>query len=55
MKTMCPPSYYHNGLVATHALGCMMNNVASLENPTGGVLENIINKSLDSACNYTES
>ena len=27
----------------------------SLENPTGGVLENIINKSLDSACNYTES
>ena len=25
MKTMCPPSYHHNGFVATHALGpkCM--------------------------------
>ena len=23
MKTMCPPSYYHNGFVATHALGHM--------------------------------
>ena len=21
MKTMCPPGYHHNGLVATHALG----------------------------------
>ena len=21
---MCPPSYYHNGFVATHALGHMM-------------------------------
>ena len=21
MKTMCPPGYYHNGFVATHALG----------------------------------
>ena len=21
MKTMCPPSYHHNGFVATHALG----------------------------------
>ena len=21
MKTMCPPTYYHNGFVATHALG----------------------------------
>ena len=21
MKTICPPSYYHNGIVATHALG----------------------------------
>ena len=20
MKTMCPPSYHHNGFVATHAL-----------------------------------
>ena len=24
MKTMCPPSYHHNGFVATHALGHMM-------------------------------
>ena len=23
MKTMCPPSYHHNGFVATHALGRM--------------------------------
>ena len=24
MKTMCPPGYYHNDFVATHALGHMM-------------------------------
>ena len=24
MKTMCPPGYRHNGFVATHALGHMM-------------------------------
>ena len=24
MKTICPPGYHHNGLVATHALGYMM-------------------------------
>ena len=24
MKTMCPPSYHHNGFVATHAFGHMM-------------------------------
>ena len=24
MKTMCPPSYHHNGFVATHVLGHMM-------------------------------
>ena len=24
MKTMSPPSYHHNGFVATHALGHMM-------------------------------
>ena len=24
MKTMCPPSYHHNGFVTTHALGHMM-------------------------------
>ena len=24
MKTMCPPGYHHNGLVATHAPGHMM-------------------------------
>ena len=22
MKTMCSPSYHHNGFVATHAVGC---------------------------------
>ena len=25
LKTMCPPSYHHNGFVATHALGHMMS------------------------------
>ena len=29
IKTMCPPGYYHNGFVATHALGHMMNIVAT--------------------------
>ena len=24
IKTMCPPGYYHNGFMATHALGQMM-------------------------------
>ena len=24
MKTMCPPSYHHNGFVATHALEHLM-------------------------------
>ena len=24
MNTMCPPSYHHNGFVATHALEDMM-------------------------------
>ena len=24
MKTMCPPGYHHNGIVATHELGRMM-------------------------------
>ena len=24
MKTMCPPGYHHNDLVATHALAHMM-------------------------------
>ena len=24
MKTMCPPGYHHNGLMATHAFGHMM-------------------------------
>ena len=24
MKKMCPPGYYHNGFVPTHALGHMM-------------------------------
>ena len=26
MKTMCPPSYHHNGFVATHALGLSVPN-----------------------------
>ena len=25
IKTMCPPSYQHNGFVATHALGHMIH------------------------------
>ena len=29
MKTMCPSGYHHNGFVATHALGHMMNNGAT--------------------------
>ena len=28
MKTMCPPGYHHNGFVATHALGHMMNRTS---------------------------
>ena len=24
MKTMCPPSFHHSGLVATHAFGNMV-------------------------------
>ena len=24
MKTLCPPSHHHNGIVATHALGHIM-------------------------------
>ena len=24
MKTMCPPSYHHNGFLVTHALGHMI-------------------------------
>ena len=36
MKTMCPPGYYHNGFVATHALGhkiyiCMYTDKASVK------------------------
>ena len=27
MKTMCPPSYHHNGFVATHALGLMITYI----------------------------
>ena len=28
MKTMCCPGYYHNGFVATHALGHMITGRA---------------------------
>ena len=28
MKTVRPPGYYHNGLVATHALGDMMSRTS---------------------------
>ena len=27
MKTMCPPSYHHNGFVATHAPGYIIYGV----------------------------
>ena len=30
MKTKCPPSYHHNGFVATHALGHMMHGFTLL-------------------------
>ena len=30
MKTMCPPSYHHNGFVASHALGHMMHGYTLL-------------------------
>ena len=30
MKTMCPSGYYHNGFVATHALGHMSAQVNEL-------------------------
>ena len=50
MKTMCPPGYYHNRFVATHALGhiYIYNDLENfLENTPGGVLEKFINKNLD--------
>ena len=28
MKTMCPPSYHHNGFVVTHALGHMIHSTS---------------------------
>ena len=31
MKPMCPASYHHNGFVATHSLGHMMNMMYSLK------------------------
>ena len=31
MKTMCPPGYHHNGFVATHALGYMMNRTSCVQ------------------------
>ena len=30
MKTMCPPGYHHNGFVATHALGHIMDGYTLL-------------------------
>ena len=30
MKTMCPPGYYNNNFVATHALRYMVNNAATV-------------------------
>ena len=27
MKAMCPPSYHHNGIVETHALGHMITYI----------------------------
>ena len=31
MKTMCPPSYHHNGFMVTHALGYMMYGFVRFE------------------------
>ena len=41
MKTMCPPSYHHNGFVATHALGHMMYGYTLLVpmNQIGKIIE----------------
>ena len=30
MKTMCPPGYFHNGFVETHALGHMIYGLRTL-------------------------
>ena len=41
MKTMCPPGYYHNGFVATHALGHMMYCYILLVPMNQGVLNKL--------------
>ena len=35
IETMCPPGYYHNGFVVTHALGHMMYGYTLLVPMTG--------------------
>ena len=35
MKTMCPPSYHHNGFVVSHALGHVMYGSARFEHSDG--------------------
>ena len=32
MKTVCPPGYHHNGIVATHALGYRMYDYIAMCN-----------------------
>ena len=41
MKTMRPPSYHHNGFVATHALGHMMYGYTLLVPMNQGVLNKL--------------
>ena len=41
MKAMCPPGYYHNGFVATHALGHMMYGYTLLERINQRVLNKL--------------
>ena len=53
MKTMCPPSYHHNGFVATHALGHMMYGHTLLV-PMNQRLLNKLNKEHKKIINITQ-
>ena len=44
MKTMYPPSYHHNGFVATHALGYMMYSYTLLVPLNQRVLNKLTNE-----------
>ena len=44
MKTMCPPSYYHNRFVASHALGHMIDQLYRLLVPMNQIMLNKLSK-----------